>query len=219
MGKLSPAGGQSPNEGLPCSWHPESSPLYLLLHRPSPPCLPLLFSPLQLSPSLSYPAFASFALATLPQPISVSPRTGTLSKDLFRLSPGLCLLPRSAPRSRLLFQTPPRAHTEKQGPSSSHTRAGRFSQTQVQTYAHDIQAHACTPIPTPIDVRELLPTGTWAHRQLQEESELWLAKAYTFQSTFTFKVRGSAHTPSLIPSSLSPLSPAQGSIRPQDFAS
>lgn len=152
MGKLSPAGGQSPTEGIPCSWHPEASPLYLLLYRPSPPCLPLLFSPLQLSPSLSYPVFASFALATLPQPISVSPRTGTLSKKLLRLSRVLCLLPRSPLRSRLLFQIPPRAHTGKQGPSSSHTRAGRFSQTQVQTYARDIEAHTCTPIPTPIDV-------------------------------------------------------------------
>lgn len=112
----SESSGQSPDEGIPIHgmWPAVSSPaLQFSLSVPFSllPSLSFLSSPLQLSPPLSYPAFASFALLPFPQPSQLlsldaaarvplhHPPTWLVPEELFWV--GLvCALPPSAQQHR-----------------------------------------------------------------------------------------------------------------------
>lgn len=144
----------------------------------------LLFSPLQLSPSLSFPAFASFALPTLPQPISASPRTVTLSRvapqGALQAGPGVGPSASLCPLGLAAFHRHRSKHTHM---TYRHMHAPPFQ------HLHCALTHT---------LRKPLPTGTGMliDNYRKSQSSGW-------QSTVTVKVRGSAHTPSLHPLSFS----------------
>lgn len=201
---------------------------------PSPLCsLPsFLFSPTV--PFPLFPAFASFALPFLPQPTSASPRRDCPSihmvvpQGALQGGPGVVPSPSLCPPTpaAAISDTPPHtppppppgAHTEKQDLPAPKLGLAAFHRLK---HIHDVQAHAHTPIPTPMmcahTPREPLPTGTGQVDTFRKKSQNSDGKGLHFSKSFCIPAqRQRPHTLPHPILSLSPPSPAQGSIRPQD---
>lgn len=205
MGKLSPEGEQTPKEGIPYTtrgkWPESSSPalqssLSPLLHAPFSLLPSFLFSHLLSNcplSSLTLPLpplpFLLFLSLPLHHPERSLP-TWLFPKQFFRVLWSVAPSAPLCPLGEGCYFRYPQGLTQRSrvlpAPKLGRAAFHRHKYKHLyMTYRHT-HTHLDSNIHT---LREPFPTSTWAHRHLQkEESELPLAKAYTFQNTFTFRI-------------------------------